>query len=300
MAAVVAVVAFAIAGPILVRALPPAAAVRLLAPAALLTAFSSAFVLGVVAFLWVGQLSQVAAEGDWSAATLSELDPISQWVSIAAGLLLLPAVGWATRTLYLQVRAIVRLYRLLPQGDPLTIVESPDMDAFTLPSGRIVVTSSLRDALTPKEFQILLAHEESHRQHRHTWWCLGVDLAAAINPMLRGTAAAVREATERWADEDAAAASGRNAVASTIARVALLRTGSEPLPATSPAAGGTVVRRVDALLRPAPRMRAHQVALATVLTGAVFTATIAVSAAGEDIIDQASATQAVQEFPGEA
>ena len=71
---------------------------------------------------------------------------------------------------------------------------------------------------------MLIAHEQSHRAHRHTWWTLAADLAAAVNPPLRPTARGVRDATERWADKDAARITDRRLVAATIARVALLHT----------------------------------------------------------------------------
>src|SRR5262249_42248568 len=47
-----------------------------------------------------------------------------------------------------------------------------------------------------------------HLVHRHAWWLLGADLAAAANPLLRPTAAVIGQAVERWADEDAAASIG--------------------------------------------------------------------------------------------
>ena len=56
----------------------------------------------------------------------------------------------------------------------------------------------------------LLAHERSHPRHRHHLHHTACQFAAAVNPLLRRLPAAVELATERWADEDAAAASSRD------------------------------------------------------------------------------------------
>ena len=59
--ALAACLAFATAGPYLARALPPAAAVRMLVPGALLAAGCAAFALGTVAFVGLAQL----ADTEW-------------------------------------------------------------------------------------------------------------------------------------------------------------------------------------------------------------------------------------------
>src|SRR5207244_8739211 len=70
-------------GPMLGRRLPPAAGARLLVAASVVVAGCSVFVLGVMAFTWVGQLPPIAAFGEWSVADLRSADPIP--TEIAAG-----------------------------------------------------------------------------------------------------------------------------------------------------------------------------------------------------------------------
>ncbi|GIH15967.1 hypothetical protein [Rugosimonospora africana] len=62
--------------------------------------------------------------------------------------------------------------------------------------------------------------------------------------LLRPTARAIREATERWADEDAARDNDRRLVAETIAQVALLGRDSPAPGAVARATGGQVPKPV--------------------------------------------------------
>jgi Zn-dependent protease with chaperone function len=218
----------AIAGPVGSRRLPPAVAARLLVAASVLVAGCSVFVLGVMAFTWVGQLPAVAAPGEWSVGTLRSTDPIPTGVAAASVLLLLPAAAWWLAVVVRRCHALVAVYRAcrtLHGPGALVVVDDERPDAFTTPqpAGRIVVTSGLLRSLSPDERRVVLAHETSHLLHRHAWWLLAADLAAAANPLLRPTAAATARCVERWADEEAAAAVGdRPAAARALARVALL------------------------------------------------------------------------------
>ena len=292
-AALIALVAFAVAGPRLAGALPPAVTVRVLAPATVLAAGCGAFVLAVVTFTWLGQLAQVAARGSWSADTLRLLNPVPSQVSVTAGFLLVPLAVWTTWTAAGRIHGLWvthQVCRHLPPAAqaPVTVVDSDTVDAFTTASGHIIVTSGMLSALTLGQRQIVVAHERSHQRHRHTWWSLATDLAAAVNPLLRPTAAAIRHATERWADEDATAVAGRRAVAATIANVALLRSGKGPHPVVMMAAtGGRVPDRVKALLNPAPRTRVRLLGVAVALPLAIMVATIAVQRAAETLFELA-------------
>jgi beta-lactamase regulating signal transducer with metallopeptidase domain len=137
------------------------------------------------------------------------------------------------------------------------VVESNSPDAFATPAltGRIIVTRGLLDALTPAERRAMFAHERSHLRHRHAWWLLAADLAAAINPFFRPTARQLRHTVERWADEDASrSVSDRRIVARAIAHAALAAHNHRARPAmVLGAAGSDVPSRVAALLAPAPR-----------------------------------------------
>ena len=173
---------------------------------------STLFVLAVVAFTWVGQLPEIAALGPWSTATLRQDDPIPDPAAIGATLLLplLAAQASSNRSSGAAERcspcsAAAGTY---PSTSSLVVVDTDRADAFTTPQrrGRIVVTTGLLRALEPAERRVVLAHETSHLDHRHPWWVLAAELAAAVNPLLGRTARTVAHAVERWADEDAATA----------------------------------------------------------------------------------------------
>jgi Zn-dependent protease with chaperone function len=256
----VAWVVFALAGPRLARRLPPALATRVLATGAVFIAASSVLVAASLVAIWVAQVPPVSRLGPWSAAELRSGSPVPIGGAVVAAALLLGALVRLGVTAGQRVRAMAavrRSCRNLPAADGLIVVDSDRADAFAtpMPAGRIVVTTGLLRALSGVERRALLAHERSHLGHRHGWWVLSADLAAATNPLLWWTARAVRHAVERWADEDAAREVGDRALtARTVARVALLiKASREPVVAT--ASGGDVPERVRALLDAPPRIR---------------------------------------------
>jgi hypothetical protein len=178
----------------------------------------------------------------------------------------------------------------------LVVLDDARPDAFTTPrpAGRVVVTRGLLRALRPDERRVLLAHETSHLVHRHAWWNLAADLAAAVNPLLRPAARAVATAVERWADEDAARTVGdRHLVAATLVRVAQLRTRFaatlRPAVAVVPAAtGGDLAVRVRALLGPPPRHRPLAAAAAIAVVLASTLPAVAVQHTGEALFEHAA------------
>jgi Zn-dependent protease with chaperone function len=295
-AAIVAVtlmVVFAQLGPVLARRLPPAAATRLLVPASLVVAASGIWVLVAVAFIWIAQFPAVSRYGDWSAQEVKDGSPFPTIIPVFCLLLALLSVARATRSGTHRVRTLLSVRQSCRHvGEPgsLVVLDNDQPDAFATPGahGRIVVTTGLLRALTPDERRALLAHEAAHLAHRHAWWLLAAELAAAANPMLTPTVRAVGHAVERWADEDAArAVTDRRLVARTLARTALLvratRT-SQALPAT----GGDVPGRVRALLEPAPRARLVPMAILTALLIATTVAAGTVQHRGDVLLDQAS------------
>jgi Zn-dependent protease with chaperone function len=251
-------VAYALGGPRLARRLRPPAAARALVFAALVVAASSLVVLGAVAATWIGQLPEVGRLGWWSAATLRAESPIPRVPAIACAVLVCLAVANLTRTGWRRVRVLFGLSRCcreLRATDGVILLDSERRDAFTTtpPNARIVVTTGLLDRLSADEGRALFAHERSHLDHRHGWWILTADLAAAVNPLLVPTAGAVRRAVERWADEDAARVVGdRGLVARSLARTALLVNAPAAVPVAA-ASGGDVGDRVRAMLGPPPR-----------------------------------------------
>jgi len=281
-------------GPALGRRLPPAAGARLLVAASVLVAGCSVFVLGVMAFTWVGQLAPVAAFGEWSVADLRTADPIPTEIAAGSVVLLLPAAGWWLAVVTRRCRALLAAHRScrhLSAAGALVVVDNQRPDAFTTPqpAGRIVVTTGLLHALTDQERRVVLAHEASHLLHRHAWWLLAADLAAAANPLLLPTARTAARCVERWADEDAATTTGdRRAAARALARTALLTrnpdlAGRLALSAT----GGDVPARVRALIAPPPRARPASVAVLAALLLVLCAATLMVQHRGEQLFEHA-------------
>ncbi|MEV0269738.1 M56 family metallopeptidase [Hamadaea sp. NPDC050747] len=289
-AAIVAMLTVAAAGPPLAVRLPPRWAVWLLGLAATGAAASTVFVLGVLTFIWLGQFGEIAEEGHWSPAALRAADPISAQVSIGSGLLLVSAMTWTTRAVLRHLRQLYawrRIERDLPVGEgSVSVLDSDDVDAFTLPSGRVLITQGMLAALTQAERDIVLAHERSHRVHWHAWWRVIVDLDAAINPLLRPTARAVMHMTERWADEDATRIADRRTVALTIGRIALMRNRRRP-DLTVAATGGRIPQRVRALLDSPPRTHPAHLLTVLVLLATLTGTSLAVEHAGEALIENA-------------
>jgi Zn-dependent protease with chaperone function len=300
---IVAIVLFALAAPPVSRRLPPAAATRLLVPAGLLAATSGVFILGVLAFTWIGQFPLVAAQGAWSPTALRSDSPVPPGPAIVSGVL----VGLAALSLMLTsarrvwaLLAVHRSCRDLTVVGGLVVLDDDRPDAFTTaqPAGRIIVTTGLLRTLTPQQRRVLLAHETSHLTHHHAWWNLAADLAAAVNPLLRPTARAVATGVERWADEDAARIVGdRRLVAATLVHVAQLQSrfyGSTVAAAGPAATGGDVVARVRALLAPAPPRRPLVVTavVAGLLVGVLPAA--AVQQTGEGLFEHAAQPQVIR------
>ena len=129
--------------------------------------------------------------------------------------------------------------------------------AFAVPGrpGHIVVSKGTLDCLDVDERRAMFAHERAHldHHHHHHRYVHLARLAAAAVPIVRPLVQQVRFATERWADEVAAAEVGdRHVVTSAIARAALARHDGVRPPAVALSGEGDVAR-VEALLQPAAR-----------------------------------------------
>ena len=213
-------------GPRIVRLLPPAAAVRLATTAAVTIAGTTALVLAIAADLTLTRLEAI---------TRAEFTPgvprpsvVSLAVGAAAAMALALLVAAAGRCLLRSVRQLVRAFRdARSLGDPrsgLVVVKDATPAAFAVTGypGRVVVSTAMLQALTARERQALLAHENAHLRHHHQIYVQLAALAAAANPLLRPLAATVSSNTERWADESAAEEVGdRQLAARAVARAAL-------------------------------------------------------------------------------
>jgi Zn-dependent protease with chaperone function len=287
---------YAATAPAIGRRLPPATATRLLVPASLTVAASGLFILAVLAFTWIGQFPEIAEYGTWSPGELRTDSPVPAEPAAVSGVLVVLAAASVVLVGFRRARALVRVHRVcrnLTGAGGLVVVDDERPEAFSTPqpAGRIIVTSGLLRILTPDERRVLLAHEASHLAHRHAWWNLAADLAAAVNPLLRPTARSVANAVERWADEDAALQVGdRRLVARTLARIALLQTRpATPAPISGPAAtGGDVLGRVHALLAPAPSNRPLTLVALLALLVATTVPAAAVQHTGETLFERAA------------
>ncbi|MBO0870019.1 MAG: M56 family metallopeptidase, partial [Micromonosporaceae bacterium] len=228
--AVLAVAAFAWYAPRRAHVLPPRTATLLLTAGALIATAVLIAVLGFAGSTAVAQLPPVARVGEWSPQDLRSTDPVPVWLALFCCALLVAATVRAGHDAVLRAAAYAQLHRecrhLAPAtaGQPVIVLDSEQPDAYATPAGggRILVTTGLLRALSGDEQRVLFAHEAAHLRHRHVWWVLLVDLCAQANPMLHRVARANVQATERWADEYAAATVGdRELAARAVARAAL-------------------------------------------------------------------------------
>lgn len=226
------------------RRLRPSVAAPVLALVSVATALSVAWSLALLAVGFVAHLAWAADLRAWCQVlgVAHDAVPPAAGILSTVGLLVMAAAF---------VRAIRRLPSIpLPVADSeLVVLPTTEPTAYAVPGrpGHIVVSAGMLRALDDDERDVLLAHERAHLRHRHHLYLRVVDVAVSAVPTLRPLAARVRFATERWADEDAAAQVGdRHVVARAIAQAALV-SASFPAPALA-LSGLGVPARVEALL----------------------------------------------------
>jgi len=275
---------FAVAAPVSARRLPPHLATWLLSAGGLVAAAASSASLGLLALDALAQNPLLAARGQWSGAVLRQhapfAVPIGVLATVAVGVLAARFLHTAGRRLAAMVDAH-RLAAALPgAGNELSVLDSGDRQAFAVPGrpGRIAVTTGLLRSLDGAQRRALLAHERSHLRHGHHLHHTACQLAVAVNPLLRRLPAAVELATERWADEDAAAASSRDTVAGALTRAVTGNRLGTPAVVLAAAATG-VLERIGALRRPAPRLAWWQLG---VPAGLLLATAVAVAVAMRD------------------
>ena len=152
---------------------------------------------------------------------------------------------------------------------PVEVLPTAQPIAHATPGrrGGVIVSAGMLDRLARPERQALFAHELSHRRHRHDRHIAIADLSSAAVPLLRPLADQLRFATERWADEDAAAAVGdRVVVARALTQAALA--GSAAPPGSLSIAETDLSARLTALLD-GGRRKGERSALAGLLLGVV-------------------------------
>ncbi|GIG93013.1 M56 family metallopeptidase [Plantactinospora endophytica] len=240
----------------------PSAAATIMAWSAAAAGAASMTNLAVFALKAIAEVPAVGAMFGWSARVVADDTAHVAWVSWLSAVLLtasVVSVAWRWR----RHRAALRSGRVaLPDGDRLVVLADPTAQAFAVPGrpGHVVVTTGMRQLLTDRQFDALLAHEHAHLAARHHRLIRLAELAAAMHPALWWVVRQVDYLVERAADEQAAIDVGsRRTVAQAIGVAALAASGrpdtSYGLHAAS--AGGVVPRRVARLLHPRPTVRSR-------------------------------------------
>jgi len=260
---------FGVVAPTITRRTSPALATWFLTIGGSVSALCAVVSLAVLALAVVGEEPEVA-EGHWSIRVLHRADPVRTPVGIAALVILGYVATRVIGTLIRRTRGLAMAYRLnrsAEAGGDLVVVASDTLDAYAVPGrpGHVFVTSGMLRLLGDDGWAVMMSHERSHLRHRHHWHRTVVALAAALNPLLIALPRAQLWVTERWADEDAARATARETVASTLARAADAQRASLVPPSALSFTAHTVERRIAALRVPPPRRRLLLLAAAACL-----------------------------------
>jgi Zn-dependent protease with chaperone function len=225
--------------------------------AAVVLSIGSTVVLALLAFAAVAPEPAVAQLSGWTPQTPWSVEaavPVGVCCGAALLVIGLSALTIGCRFLWWTVRLRHDMERAAGH-EGLVVIPNDDPLAVALPfrGGRIVVSRGLLAALDSRETRALLAHERAHLRCRHHLFLAAVSLSTVLNPLVWPLRSAAVFALERWADEVAAQQVGdRRVVATAVAKAALASTQQTRFALA--AAGGSVPRRVSALLQaPPPR-----------------------------------------------
>ncbi|ARP70283.1 hypothetical protein LK07_11380 [Streptomyces pluripotens] len=275
----------------------PRLATWLLTTASLVLAAASTVSLTLLAVTGLLRIPLLASLGHWSAHTAQRDDPTEFSIALFAGVLLGTAVLASAHMLWQRARSLAAAAlaaACMPTHDGLVVVEDEVPDAYAVPGlpGRIVVSTGMLHTLDDTEHDILLRHERTHLSGHHYLFVAFAQLGASANPLLRPLATAVTYTIERWADENAATATGDRARVARVVGKAALAAHHGPVRAPLPgaalgflgrrnplSAAGPIPRRVAALL--APPLRRHS-GLAAATAAVIVTAALATADAASD------------------
>ncbi|MHB8328598.1 MAG: M56 family metallopeptidase [Acidimicrobiales bacterium] len=204
-------------------------------------------------------LSQLAAVCERMLGALSP-GGIPLALGATAVAILVPLAAWRGATSARRVARMARVergvgrHRDLPCGAVLVVLPERQPLAVSVPGrqGQIIVSQGLIDALDEAGFQAVCDHEAAHLRLRHArYLALGAAAERGFRfwPPARSSTAVLRVALERWADEEAAGASGERRATLRDALVSVaLAPAAEELAAFSGASG--LIERIDALVHP--------------------------------------------------
>lgn len=249
--------------------LHPRSAARLLTAVGVVLAACSTLCLGLLGVVGTAQLPGNPLPDGWADPEVREAVPYDEVTGESSIGVLAVVVAAVTRTALRHCRFRVRAHRTLAgltSGAEVAVLPDEEPYAYALPGspGRIMVSTGMLSCLDDRERLALLAHERAHLSGRHHRLLLAVRLAGCANPLLRPLREAVAYSTERWADEEAARATGdRRLTARAVGKAALVspRAAAPGLAAFAEPGPGPVPRRVAALLGPTPPARSWPPAL---------------------------------------
>lgn len=248
--------------------LRPRTASWALVVAAAALAVAGAVALALVASPIPARIPLIASLGRWRPQSIGAESPVPVWASVLALVALVVVavrVGRELMRLRSELADLGGLHRELEGAGrgPVVVVRDPQPHAHALTRtvtrpGRVVVSTGLLDHLDGPERAAVVAHERAHLRHGHVLFVAVMRLAVALDPLLAPLRGHLELQLERWADEDAAAATTRPVAASAVARSALASLGAGPEPAglALGLGGPDVAARVSALLdEPPPASR---------------------------------------------
>lgn len=262
-------VALAGATPVLSARLAPAHAVRTLTTAAAVAGGCGTWGLTLLSVTLI-------TDTPFAHETGAVANPVPTATAIAATAMLVTTMCRAARTAWRRHRthrSLRAICALCSTHGELAVVPDSAPSAFAVPGrpgrpGRILVSTGLLRIATATDRRVVLAHERAHLHHHHHRYRAVADLAAALNPLLRPTCAAVEYHVERWADETAASLTSRSATASSLTTIALAAASHTSSP-TLAFHRHAVLQRVQALQSPPTRSTpglSQFIAIAAVLT----------------------------------
>lgn len=233
--------------------------------AIMVAAFPTLWLIGISGLAHMGFHNPVT---DWCHHLLPDYPPLG---AIVGGTSLVVATVGTVRI----AQVIHRHRRIRWSGtSAFELFDTDEVFAYTVPgpAATIAVSRGLRDTVDDAEFGVVVAHEQSHAEHRHDRYLLLALIATAFLPPVRGLANRMEFFVERWADEDAVRRTGteRIVAARAIAKVALSSTTAHRHALGISKRG--VAARADALLVPEVRpLRSNQLmASLVVAAGVVF------------------------------
>ena len=233
------------------RRLKPSLGTPLLAATVALAALAAVGGLLLVAGSYLVHSSWLVVRVAWLPRAAADGDTVGATFGVPAVAAVLVIVVMMARTALKDIHGV----RAAPDGGAVTVVADGTPIAYTVPGRRrrIVVSTGMLRTLDAGERRALFAHERSHLRRRHSRYVAVGRMAATAVPALRPLAAELRFATERWADEDAAAEVGdRSLVARALLSAALASVDERDAAALLALSGADIADRIEALMEVEP------------------------------------------------